>query len=131
MTEIVFENLRMSVATNGDSISLSFHVDSGHMEFNITLPLTAKDLAVIESDEERRTFLQAALHQPFQLKNTNLNETEQRQYLDTILHAPPPETEAFLTDLDNGVANGAISNMVRITRGIDPAAMRNGKWFMV
>ena len=131
MNEIVFDNLRMSVVTDSDPILLSLSVDSGHIEFEITLSITARDLAVIESDEERRTFLQAALHQPFQLKETNLNETDQRQYLDAILHAPAIDTEGFLSELDHGRANGAISNMVRITLHRDATAMRDGKWFLV
>ena len=82
----------------------------------------------MEADAERAAFLQAALHHPFQLKETNLDLVEQRQYLDTILHAPKNETEEFLTRLDR-IANGAISNMVRITCGRELETMRNGIWF--
>ena len=128
--EIVFEHLRMSIRTQRNQLLLSLCVESGHMEFEIEIPLTQADRAVIESDEERAAFLQSALHQPFQLKETHLTAVEQRHYLDTILHAAEAEVEAFLTELDHGRAHGAISNMLRLTcEKLDADAMRMGQWF--
>lgn len=129
MTKIVFEHLGMTVLTHEGQHWLSLCVASGHMEFEVALPLTDEDRAVIEADEERAAFLQAALHQPFQLKETRLGDLEQRLYLDTILHAPRKEVEAFLTQKDQGRANGAISNMLRLTCRRDCDSMRSGQWF--
>jgi hypothetical protein len=129
MPETNFENLRMSIMTFDNERTLSLCVESGHVEYEISLPLNQRDCLVMESDMERAAFLQAALHQPYQLKETDLSDVEQRQYLDVILHSPQSEVEDFLTKLDHGRANGAISNMVRITSGRDCEPMRNGRWF--
>jgi hypothetical protein len=129
MAKIVFENLRMTVLSDNGKYSLLFCVASGFVDFEVKIPLTKQDYTVIEADNERAALLQAALHQPFQLKETALGVEEQRYYLDTILHAPKPEVEAFLTEKDYGVANGAISNMVQITCGIDQGLLRTGQWF--
>ena len=129
MSKIVFENLRMSVLSEDGEFSLSLCVESGFAELVVTISLTEDDLAVIGSDDERASFLQAALHHPFQLKEAGLGGQEQRRYLDKILHSPVAEVEDFLTELDHGSANGAISNMVRITCGKDQGLMRSGQWF--
>lgn len=129
MGEIVFRDLRMVLLSDEGVHSLELAVASGHADFRVSIPLTEHDSAVIENDQERAALLQAALHQPFQLKETWLDESEQRLYLDVILHAPEADVEAFLTEKDHGRANGAISNMVRITRGKDPSRLRGGRWF--
>lgn len=129
MTKIVFHNLRMVLQSNDNDFSLDLCVSSGVIDFSITISLLEKDYAVIEKDEERAVFLQAALHRPFQLKDTWLTESEQRHYLDIILHAPKTEVELFLTEKDHGRANGAISNAMNITSGRDQSEMRSGSWF--
>ena len=129
MSKIVFKNLRMIATSNKGEHILSISVESGFVGFEVSISLTKEDFAVIESENERAAFLQAALHHPFQLKETRLGDAEQRRYLDMILHAPESEVEHFLTDLDHGAANGAISNMVRITCGKDQALLRCGQWF--
>jgi len=128
-SKIIFENLRMTILSGNGKHSLSLCVESGFVGFEVTIPLTEQDFAVIETENERAAFLQAALHHPFQLKETRLGNTEQRYYLDMILHSPKSEVEAFLTEMDHGAANGAISNMVHITCGKDQALLRRGQWF--
>lgn len=129
MANKVFRNLRMIISSDDGRFSLDLHVASGHADFNVTIPLSESDYSVIEKDEERAAFLQAAFHHPFQLKETWLGETEQREYLDVILHAPKDVVESFLTEKDHGYAHGAISNAVRITCGRDQSKMRSGQWF--
>ena len=129
MSQINFDNLWMSITSNDNAYSLSFLVTSGFVDYEVTISITKSDFEVIKNDSQRTAFLQAALHHPFQLQKTRLNDAEQRHSLDMILHAPITETEAFLTELDNGEANGAISNMVRITCGKEQFNMQQGHWF--
>ena len=129
MPEIDFKSLRMSILSDNGKHSLLLSVDSSFVSFEVTIGLTKEDIAVIDTENERATFLQAALHHPFQLKETWLDTGEQRYYLDKILHSPKPEVEAFLTEIDHGEANGAISNMVHITCGKDQGILRKGQWF--
>jgi len=129
MTEIIYRNLRVTLLSNDDSFSLALAVASGHADFTVFIPLTFEDHEKFKVDEERAAFLQAALHHPFQLKETWLDENTQRDYLDNILHANRSATEKFLTELDNHKANGAIANMVRITTGKSYESLRKGEWF--
>ncbi|WP_297811359.1 hypothetical protein [uncultured Methylophaga sp.] len=127
--KIKFQNLRMiAIAKDGD-YSLKISIASGFVDFGVTVPLENRDFEIIATDEWRATLLQAAMHHPFQLKETALSKSEQKKYLDIILHAQESEVEAFLTELDHGRANGAISNMVRITAKADYQNLRDGKWF--
>lgn len=128
-SEFEFEGLRMHAAVGATSASLFLSIASGIADFEVKIPLANKDLQVLRTDSERSAFLQAALHHPFQLQETALSEIEQQRYLDIILHSPVADVEAFLTTLDHGLANGAISNMLRITRGRNQQAMRSGTWF--
>ncbi|CAA0117815.1 Uncharacterised protein [BD1-7 clade bacterium] len=125
----VFHNLRMILLSSEEGFSLDLAVASGHADFSISIELSEKDYLVIDSDEERAAFLQAALHHPFQGKETWLTESEQRNYLDIILHSPEETVEAFLTEKDHGRAHGSISNMVRITCGREQSILRSGHWF--
>ncbi|WP_444896468.1 hypothetical protein [Microbulbifer sp. SSSA005] len=129
MEKRVFHNLRMILLSSEESFSLDLGVSSGFADFSVSIRLNEKDYIVIDSDEERAAFLQAALHHPFQLKDTWLTESEQRSYLDIILHSPKEQVEAFLTEKDHGRAHGSISNMVRITCGREQATLRSGHWF--
>ena len=129
MQKRVFRNLRMILLSNEEGFSLDLGVASGHVDFSVSIKLTEEDYLVINTDEERAAFLQAAFHDPFQLKETWLTESEQRMYLDTILHSTTETIEAFLTEKDHGRANGSISNMVRITLGRDQSILRAGEWF--
>ncbi len=129
MSKTIFENPRMTIFYEKGEHSLSLSVESGFVGFDVTIPLTDRDVAVIETENERAAFLQAALHHPFQLRETRLENAEQRYYLDKILHSPKSEVEAFLTEIDHGTANGAISNMVHITCGKDQGILRKGQWF--
>lgn len=129
VTKKVFRNLRMILRSSDEEFSLDINIASGHADFNVTIPLLENDYSVIENDEERAAFLQAAFHHPFQLKETWLNKAEQREYLDIILHSPKEVVESFLTEKDHGRAHGAISNAVRITCGRDQSNMRSGQWF--
>ena len=129
-SKLDLEGLRMYAAVDANGASLFMSIASGFADFEVEVPLEEKDLHVLRTDSERSAFLQAALHHPFQFKETALSGSEQRRYLDIILHSPVAEVEAFLTALDHGSANGAISNMLRITRGRDQQAMRSGKWFV-
>lgn len=119
----------MHAVVDATGASLFVSVASGFAEFEVKVSLVEKDLQVLRTDSERSAFLQAALHHSFQLRETALSEIEQRRYLDIILHSPVADVESFLTTLDHGLANGAISNMLRITRGRNQQAMRNGAWF--
>jgi hypothetical protein len=127
--EIVFEGLQMRAAVDANDASLFVLISSGFADFEVKVALEEKDLQVLQTDSERSAFLQAALHQPFQVRETALSEVEQRRYLDIILHSPVADVENFLTTLDHGSANGAISNMLRITRGRNPQVLRSGAWF--
>jgi hypothetical protein len=127
--EIEFNDLGMYVVQSPTDANLFLSIASGHADFEVKVPLSDRDLQVLLEDHERAAFIQAALHHPFQLRSTALSEIEQRRYLDVILHAPKADVEAFLTDLDHGSANGAISNMLRITRGRNQQHMREGAWF--
>ncbi|MDH4427778.1 MAG: hypothetical protein QE495_15090 [Acidovorax sp.] len=124
-----FDGLRMYVSVDENGTGLFVSIASGFVDFEVRVPLNEKDLQVLQTDSERSAFLQAALHQPFQLRQTALSEIEQRKYLDIILHSSVAEVETFLTTLDHGSANGAISNMLRITRGRNQQTMRSGRWF--
>jgi hypothetical protein len=111
-----------------DRLELDMLVASGHWDRNCTFPITERHLEALR-DDERYLFLFAALHQPFQLPETELTPAEVTRYLDTILLAPENDVELFLTDLDHGRANGAISNLVHICSGADAAVLRAGRWF--
>ncbi|WPC75902.1 hypothetical protein [Vibrio porteresiae] len=127
--EIKFQNLRMIALEKGGNYSLNISIASGIVDFGVTVALERRDYEVISTDELRATLLQAAMHHPFQLRQTALTENEQRKYLDIILHSPESEVENFLTELDHGPANGAISNMVHITAKRDYQSLRDGNWF--
>jgi hypothetical protein len=129
MKKIKFNNMQM-IATEYDGIyCLEIGVTSGHAEFMININLTKQDFEIIEKNEERAALLHAALHHPFQLKKTWLTQPEQRRYLDVILHGKQSLVESFLTELDHGTANGALSNMLRITCKREQSIMRQGRWF--
>lgn len=127
--EVKFEELRMLASSCDGAYLLEIAIASGFADFVVTIPLSRIDFEVIEGDKERAAFLQAALHDPFQLKATALGATEQRRYLNIILHGSESYVEAFLTEKDHGIANGAISNMVYMTCGKEQSLMRQGKWF--
>ena len=80
LTKKVFNNLRMILESRGNEFTLDLAVSSGFAEYSVTIPLTEDDYSVIEHDEERAAFIQAAFHHPFQLKETWLSESEQREY---------------------------------------------------
>ena len=50
MDDVIFHNLRMSMATNNGQTMLSLAVESGHVGFEIAIPLTRNDALVIEAD---------------------------------------------------------------------------------
>jgi hypothetical protein len=127
--KIEFEGLQMRAAVDANGASLFVLISSGFADFEVKVALEEKDLQVLQTDSERSAFLQAALHQPFQVRETALSEVEQRRYLDIILHSPVADVEKFLTTLDHGSTNGAISNMLRITRGRNQQVLRSGAWF--
>jgi hypothetical protein len=129
MTEVKFEELRMLASSCDGVYSLEIAIASGFADFFVTIPLSRIDFEVIGGDKQRAAFLQAALHDPFQLKATALGAAEQRRYLNIILHGSESDVEAFLTEKDHGIANGAISNMVYMTCGKEQSLMRQGKWF--
>ena len=116
------------VVRYGEQLELDILVASGHLDRNCTFPISERHLEALR-DDERYLFLFAALHHPFQLPDTELDPAQVATYLDTILFAPHNEVEAFLTDLDHGRANGAISNLVHIYAGADGPALRAGHWF--
>ena len=95
MSKTIFENPGMNIFYDKGEYSLSLNVESGFVGFDVTIPLTELDVVVIETENERAAFLQAALHHPFQLKENRLGNVEQRYYLDKILHSPKLEVEAF------------------------------------
>lgn len=105
------------------------HVASGFADRVVELPLSEADLGVLRSDEERYWFLFAALHHPYQLSETHLDDAELARWCQAVLHAPRAQTEDFLTRLDHGRAGGAISNLLRIFTGADTARLRDGHWF--
>ena len=127
--EIIFYDLRMLARAENGIYILDVSVESGFAEYNVIVDINAQDFEVIENDKYRATLLKAALHRPFQLKETALNKAEQRYYLDMILHANEAEVNTFLTKLDHGQANGAISNMVRKASNRDIKKLRDGDWF--
>lgn len=105
------------------------YVASGHLDRIEELPITERHAAVLCTDAERYWFLFTALHHPYQLASTRLSDARLGEYLDTVLCAPRAETERFLTDLDHGTANGALSNLLRIAVDGDHTRMRAGRWF--
>ena len=105
------------------------YVASGHADREERLPIAERHAQVLSTDPERYWFLFAALHHPYQLIETRLNADRLSEYLDTILLAEPAVVEVFLTDLDHGSANGALSNLLRIFVDADYARMRAGHWF--
>jgi hypothetical protein len=113
----------------GERLELDMLVASGHFDRNCTFPITEDHLEALRNDE-RYLFLFAALHHPFQLPETELGAAEVETYLDTILCAPKGEVELFLTELDHGRANGAISNLVHLCSGANRAVLRAGRWFV-
>jgi hypothetical protein len=116
------------VVRRGEQLELNMLVASGHFDRDCEFPITERHLEALR-DDERYLFLFAALHHPFQLSATELGADDVATYLDTILFAPKDEVEAFLTELDHGQANGAISNLVHIYAKADGPAMRAGHWF--
>ncbi|WP_299050054.1 DUF6357 family protein [uncultured Nocardioides sp.] len=108
---------------------LTMMVASGHMDRSVALPVAERHVPVLRDDATRYWLLHAALHSPYQLRDTELDADELATYLDTILLAPADEVEEFLTALDHGRANGAISNIVSIFTHADRLAMRDGRWF--
>lgn len=129
MSSIMYPNLRLSAEEKDGVYVLFLAIASGFADFEVHLQIEKHDFEVIRNDAQRTAFLQAALHHPFQLQKTTLSEVEQRLYFDKILHSPVNETEAFLTQMDYGIANGAISNMLRITSGKNVILLRKGQWF--
>lgn len=128
MKQIKFDDLRM-IATSDENYSLNICIASGAVSFDVSIKLNPQDFAVIEKDYERAALLQAAFHYPYQLSTTFLSEKEQRHYLDIVLHGSKLAVEAFLTEKDHD-ANGAISNMLRMTFHRDIAELRKGHWFL-
>ena len=116
------------VIRDGEQLELNMLVASGHMDRDCVFPIAARHLEALR-DHTRYLLLYAALHHPFQLSQTELTSEKVATYLDTILFAPEDEVDAFLTELDHGTANGAISNLVHIYSGADRVAMREGRWF--
>lgn len=129
MKSLDFNHLWMTAKESEDGYFLELSVASGHADFVVTIKIDARDFEVLEKDTQRAAFLQAALHDPFQLSVTALDEQEQRKYLDVVLHASKLEVEEFLTAKDHGRANGAISNMLRITSDCNQLRLRQGHWF--
>jgi len=105
------------------------YVASGFADRVVELPVSEADLGVLRADGERYWFLFAALHHPYQLTQTYLDDAELARWCQAILHAPRAQTESFLTRLDHGRANGAISNLLRIFVDADTARLRDGHWF--
>lgn len=130
MKKIKFNHLRMLADEINGQYSLEILVASGHADFGLQFEIREIDFQILSQDEERAAFLHAALHHPSQLKETRLNKAEVRRYLRIILHGKKSEVESFLTGLDNGRANGAISNMIRITCKREQSAMQQGHWFI-
>lgn len=129
MKSVKYDNLRMVATAHGDGGSMIFYVASGFADFPVTIRLNKDDFEVIEKNEDRAALLCAAMHHPFQLKESALNYEQQRNYLDVILHFPESEVEKFLTEKDHGRANGAISNYMRLACSREPSLMRDGQWF--
>ena len=84
MTKIVFKQLRMSIKARLGRYLLTLGVDSGIVSFCVDLRISRKDYLVLEADGERRSLLQAALHQPFQLQETTLSRTERSVRLSVV-----------------------------------------------
>ncbi|MGU3294693.1 DUF6357 family protein [Williamsia sp. M5A3_1d] len=118
-----------SVLRSGGQLVYEIYVASGHADRVERLPITEAHAQVLGVDAQRYWFLFTALHQPYQLTETRLSPERLNLYLDTILFAEPTVVEAFLTDLDHGTANGALSNLLRIFLAADQAQMRAGRWF--
>jgi hypothetical protein len=127
MSKKNFDHLRMVAESTDEDYKLTIWIESGFSSFDIVILLKKEDYLVIESDSERAAFLCAAFHDPFQLAETSLDLDEQRLYLDTILHASKEKVEEFLSKKNQGRANGAISNFLRITCKRDH--LRAGNWF--
>jgi hypothetical protein len=129
MESIKYDSLRMMAIASDAKHTMELDVESGFVSFTVSISISKEDFDVLKQNEERAALLCAAIHHPFQLRQTNLNQNEQKYYLKVILHAPIPEVEKFLTEKDHGSANGAISNFIRLTYGRKQSSMRQGKWF--
>ncbi|WP_328857999.1 hypothetical protein OG579_02825 [Williamsia herbipolensis] len=113
----------------GGDLVYEIYVASGHADRVERLPISERHAHVLSTDVERYWFLFTALHHPYQLTETRLSAERLTDYLDAILFAEQPVVEAFLTELDHGSANGALSNLLRIFVDADYSRMRDGRWF--
>ncbi|QQK04251.1 hypothetical protein JFN94_23045 [Burkholderia anthina] len=104
------------------------HIESGHASFHREFPVDPDAVRVLRDDAERYYFLFAALHHPYQLRATNLSDTECERYFGTILFADRDAVEAFMTECDRA-ANGAVANLLRIFTQADYRQLRAGRWF--
>lgn len=118
-----------SVLHTGGRLVYEIYVASGHFDRVERLPITEAHAEVLSVDPRRYWLLFTALHHPYQLVETRLDPEQLTNYLDTILFATPAVVEGFLTDLDHGSANGALSNLLRIVLNADHPQMRAGRWF--
>ncbi|MGJ0121118.1 DUF6357 family protein [Williamsia sp. MIQD14] len=118
-----------SVLRAGGELVYEIYIASGHADRVERLPISERHAQVLRTDAKRYWFLFTALHDPYQLTETRLSADRLSEYLDTILLAEPAVVEAFLTDLDHGSANGALSNLLRIFVDADRERMREGHWF--
>jgi hypothetical protein len=133
MTEIVELDRRdhfpSLIIRRDNQLELHMLVASGHAGRSCVFPLTDRHLEAAQAEPDRYLFAYAALHHPFQLAKTELPPDEVGIYLDRILLAPEGEVETFLTDLDHGRANGALSNLVHLCSEASYERMRSGRWF--
>jgi len=116
------------VTEQGDQLTYHLPVESGFASLLFTFAITAEELAVLKTNEERYYFLFAILHRQYQMKNPRTAPKVDKHF-DLVLFGNIPDVERLL-NLRNSEGNGAVSNLVRITMKRDLEPMRNGKWFM-
>lgn len=102
-------------------------VSSGVADFNVDLPITETDLAVLRADPVRAALAFAVLHEMGQTLRATGQKDQMVTALRHVLHAKGAELIPWL-DARERAANGSISNLLRITEGADMQALRQGAW---
>ncbi|WP_339107184.1 hypothetical protein [Thioclava sp. GXIMD4216] len=123
-----FDHLWDGIVENGpEGLVYELPVASGHVDKIFRFAISEAAFARMKADPERRIFLQAFLHSLYQMRPVTQQVTVDH-HIDLILSGDPARVEEVL-NRQEALDCGAVSNMVRILTGRDPAPMRQGTWF--
>ncbi len=115
------------VSETPDSLVYAIPISSGVVDFNVDLPITATDLAVLRADPDCAALAFAVLHEMGQALRATGQKGEMVTALRHVLHVDRADLMPWLTARDRA-AHGAISNLLPITEGADMHALRQGAW---